>query len=81
MLTSIRTRLGRMPQGPWLLGSAIALAVLVAPFAVADDTGSHSQSAGHPTVLRLHCNDDFGVAGRNVHAHGGIAAIEVLQQE
>ena len=45
MLTSIRRRLGAVPQGPWLLGSAIALAVLVAPFAVA-------QTANNGTTVK-----------------------------
>lgn len=53
----------------------------VIPFADVDDTGLHTKKAGHPTVVRVHRNDDLGVVGRNVHAHGGIAAIEVLQQE
>ncbi len=46
MLSRIRTRLRAFPQGPWILGSAIALAVLVSPFAVAQTANNGTPVKG-----------------------------------
>ena len=46
MLSSIRKGLRGVPQGPWLLGSAVALAVLVAPFAVAQTANNGTTVQG-----------------------------------
>jgi hypothetical protein len=50
MLTRIRTRLSTGCQGPWILASAIALGLLVTPFAVAaGDGGSIRGGARNPS--------------------------------
>ncbi len=46
MLASMYSRLRRTPQGPWILASAIALGVLVAPFAVAQTSLNGSAVKG-----------------------------------
>ena len=46
MLSRTRTRLRAFPQGPWILGSAIALAVLVSPFAVAQTANNGTPVKG-----------------------------------
>lgn len=42
MLTNLLDRVRGVPQGPWILLSAIALALLVTPFAVAQSGGSQN---------------------------------------